>query len=184
MTDDKKDMDKQEEKEEEIVEEEVREEQSSEDHNEKIEALEEEKKELQDKLLRQAAETENVRNRNIKLVQEARDYAVFNFAKDMIMVRDNLQRALEHIPDDLDDKAKNIIEGVKMTSDSLGEALKKNSIDAIEPKAGDKFDYNLHCAISQQNSEEFGSGSIISVMQCGYKIKDRLIRAASVVVAK
>ena len=149
-----------------------------------IEKLLAERQELKDRLLRQMAENENVRTRNLKSVQETRDYAILGFAKDMISIMDNLSRALEHVPEELDDATKNIIDGVKMTHQELVNAFKKNNIDIIAPKAGDKFDYNVHCAISQQEAEGKESGVILSVMQQGYKIKDRLIRAASVVVSK
>ncbi|MGC0371927.1 MAG: hypothetical protein DGJ47_000628 [Rickettsiaceae bacterium] len=153
-------------------------------HEEIIEALTQENQEFRDKLVRQMAETENVRNRNIKTIQETRDYAILGFAKDLVSVMDNLSRALEHIPSEINEDAKNVIEGIKMTQNELNEAFKKNNIEQILPKAGDKFDYNLHCAISQIETDEVESGKIVNIMQNGYKIKDRLLRAASVIVAK
>lgn len=160
------------------------EQENSSDEIEKIQSLSDENKDLQDKLLRQMAETENVRTRSIKTLQETRDYAIFGFAKDLVPVMDNLSRALEHLPKDLDKNTKSIVEGIKMTHGELFNVFKKNHIDLILPKEGEKFDYNFHCAISQQEIEGKKSGTIISVMQSGYKIKDRLIRAASVVVSK
>lgn len=139
---------------------------------------------LQDKLLRQLAESENVRTRSAKLIEEAREYAIFEFTKDLIPVIDNLQRALEHLPKDLDPDAQNVVEGVKMTKEQLESAFKKHHLESITPQSGDKFDYNIHHAISQVMTEEFSPGSIVNTMQAGYKIKDRLIRPAAVTVAK
>lgn len=139
---------------------------------------------LQDKLLRQLAESENIRTRSAKLIEEAREYAIFEFTKDLIPVIDNLQRALEHLPKDLDPEAQNVVEGVKMTKEQLEAAFKKHHLESITPQSGDKFDYNIHHAISQVMTEEFSPGSIVNTMQAGYKIKDRLIRPAAVAVAK
>ena len=139
---------------------------------------------LQDKLLRQLAESENVRTRSAKLIEEAREYAIFEFTKDLIPVIDNLQRALEHLPQDLDPDAQNVVEGVKMTKEQLESAFKKHHLESITPQSGDKFDYNIHHAISQVMTEEFSPGSIVNTMQAGYKIKDRLIRPAAVTVVK
>jgi len=139
---------------------------------------------LQDKLLRQLAESENIRTRSTKLVEEAREYAIFGFTKDLMPVMDNLQRTLEHLPKDLNDETQNVIEGIKMTKDQLESAFEKHHLESIAPQSGDKFDYNRHHAISQIMTDEFGAGSIVNTMQVGYKIKDRLIRPAAVTVAK
>ncbi|MDP5109817.1 MAG: nucleotide exchange factor GrpE, partial [Rickettsiaceae bacterium] len=119
---------------------------------------------LQDKLLRQLAESENVRTRSAKLIEEAREYAIFEFTKDLIPVIDNLQRALEHLPKDLDPDVQNVVEGVKMTKEQLESAFKKHHLESITPQSGDKFDYNIHHAISQVMTEEFSPGSIVNTM--------------------
>ncbi|PCJ29571.1 MAG: nucleotide exchange factor GrpE [Rickettsiales bacterium] len=139
---------------------------------------------LKDKVLRGLAESENIRTRAAKSSQEAREYAIFSFAKDLVPVIDNLSRALEHLPENLSDDTKNIVEGVKMTKQELESAFKKHSLDSISPHSGDKFDYNLHHAISQIVTEDQEEGTIVNTMQMGYKIKNRLIRPAAVVVAK
>lgn len=154
------------------------------DPQEIIENLTQQIEVLQDKLLRQLAESENIRTRSAKLVEEAREYAIFDFTKDLMPVMDNLQRALEHIPENLDSEAQNVVEGVKMTKSQLESAFKKHHLESIAPQSGDKFDYNMHHAISQIMTEEFAAGSIVNTMQVGYKIKDRLIRPAAVTVAK
>ncbi|KAJ6644880.1 Protein GrpE [Pseudolycoriella hygida] len=139
---------------------------------------------LQDTLLRTVAESENTRKRLEKAVTEARDYAIFSFAKDLLTVNDNLSRALEHKPKNLNDEVVNVITGVEMTKNELESILKKHGLETLEPRIGDKFDYNIHHAISQVISDEHEQDSIISVMQLGYKIKDRLLRPATVQVTK
>ncbi len=168
---------------------------TSEEENEEVEgqeisleelvlSLKEQNEDMQDKLLRQMAESENIRTRSQKSLTEAREYAIFAFAKDLVSVMDNLSMALAHLPEEMDDKTKNVIEGVKMTKSELASVFFKNALEIIEPKTGDKFDYNLHHAISQVESADHAAGQIVGSMQAGYKIKDRLIRPASVAVAK
>ncbi len=139
---------------------------------------------IQDKLLRSIAESENTRHRMNKKVEEARDYAVVSFVKDLVPVIDNFSRVLLHVPEHLDADTKVIIEGVSMTRDALLAVLQKHGIESIEPIEGESFDYNHHHAISQVVTDIHKEGSIVSTMQVGYKIKDRLIRPASVAVAK
>ena len=149
-----------------------------------IKNLQEQVNELQDKLLRQLAEVENIRTRSTKMVDEARDYSIFGFAKDIVPIMDNLSRALEHIPENLDPSALNVIEGVKMTQSELASAFKKHALELINPQAGEKFDYHSHHAISQIVTDNQEPGTIVHTMQVGYKIKDRLIRPATVAVSK
>lgn len=149
-----------------------------------IKNLQEQVSELQDKLLRQLAEVENIRTRSAKMIDEARDYSISGFAKDMVSVMDNLSRALEHVPENLDTSALNVIEGVKMTQNELISVFKKHALESINPQVGEKFDYHSHHAISQVVTDKQEPGTIVQTMQVGYKIKDRLIRAASVAVAK
>ena len=139
---------------------------------------------LQDKLLRQMAEAENIRARSNKMIDEAKDYSILGFAKDMVPIMDNLSRALEHIPENLDASALNVIEGVKMTQNELNNVFQKNALEIINPQVGEKFDYHFHHAISQIVTAEQEPGTIVNTMQVGYKIKDRLIRPAAVAVSK
>lgn len=149
-----------------------------------IEDLSEQIKILQDKLLRQLAESENIRSRSTKLADEARDYAVFGFSKDLVPVMDNLSRALEHLPKNPDDDVKNVVEGIKMTKKEFESVFEKHSLVSILPQPGDKFDYHSHHAISQVMTDKYKEGTIVDTMQVGYRIKDRLIRPATVTVAK
>ena len=149
-----------------------------------VDDLKKQIEELQDKLLRQLAESENIRTRATKQVEEVKNYAVFDFSRDLISVMDNLSRALDHLPENLSNDVKNIVAGIEMTKSELESVFKKHKLESIAPHSGDKFDYHLHHAISQVVTEECKSGSIVTTMQNGYKIKDRLIRPASVTVAK
>ncbi len=139
---------------------------------------------LQDKLFRTVAESENTRKRLEKTILETREYAIFSFAKDLLTVNDNLCRALEHKPQNIGEEMANILTGVEMTKNELVNMLKKHGLEPIEPTLGSKFDYNIHHAISQIESDEYEQDSIIAVMQTGYKIKDRLLRPAVVQVTK
>lgn len=139
---------------------------------------------LKDKLMRTAAEMENMRRRYEKQIEDVREYSVSSFAKDLMSVMDNFSRALSHKPEAENDAVKNFIIGVEMTESELMNIFKKHGVEVITPKLGDKFDYNLHHAISQIPSEEHPEGVVLSSMQSGYKIKERLLRPASVAVSK
>lgn len=139
---------------------------------------------LRDKLLRAVAESENVRRRAEKEKTDAANYAVTTFARDMLAVGDNLHRALEALPNDaeLSDNVKNSIDGVRMTDRELHNIFERHGIKKIDPK-GELFDHNLHQAMFEAPTED-PNGTIIQVMQVGYKIKDRLLRPAMVGVSK
>jgi len=139
---------------------------------------------LEDKSLRALAEAENVRIRCNKQIDEARTYAVFNFAKDLIAVMDNLSRAIEYAPKEENEQLSGVIDGVIMTRNELESVFNKNGLQSIKPSPGEKFDYNLHSAISQIVTDEYDQDNIVNIMQVGYKIKDRLLRPAVVTVAK
>ena len=119
-----------------------------------------------------------------KKVEEARDFSIVGFAKDLLPVIDNFSRALSHVPENINNDTKIIIDGVSMIKDELISIFKKHGIESIEPKEGEGFDYNHHHAISQVVTDQYEEGTIVTTMQVGYKIKDRLIRPASVAVAK
>jgi molecular chaperone GrpE len=173
---------------EEIIEEEVKQSPNSENEIDDSEAvidnLNEQIAVLQDKLLRQMAESENIRSRCVKLTEEAREYANFGFSKDLVPIIDHLSKALEHMPKNLDAEMQNVVDGIKMTKAEFKSVFKKHSLESIEPHPGDKFDYHNHHAISQIVTDEYKEGTIIDTMQIGYKIKNRLIRPAAVIVAK
>ncbi|XVN43590.1 MAG: nucleotide exchange factor GrpE [Candidatus Rickettsia vulgarisii] len=154
------------------------------DQLQEIVNLKEQNELLQDKLLRTVAESENLKKRLEKTIADTREYAIFSFAKDLLAVNDNLIMALDHKPKNIDGEVANIVTGIEMTKSELSNIFAKHGLETIAPKLGEKFDYNIHHAVSQIISEEYEQDSIISVMQLGYKIKDRLLRPAMVQVAK
>jgi molecular chaperone GrpE len=139
---------------------------------------------LRDQLLRAVAETQNVRRRADKEKIDAANYSVTKFARDMLAVGDNFSRALEALPEgtEIPDDVKPFIEGVEMTDRELQNIFERHGIKKIAPK-GDAFDHNLHQAMFEAPTED-PDGTIIQVMQVGYKIKDRLLRPAMVGVSK
>lgn len=149
-----------------------------------ISNLQEQNAILQDKLLRTIAESENLKKRLEKTITDTREYAIFSFAKDLLAVNDNLIMALDHKPKIIEGEVANIVTGIEMTKSELANIFVKHGLETIAPKLGEKFDYNIHHAVSQIESEEYQQDSIISVMQLGYKIKDRLLRPAMVQVTK
>jgi molecular chaperone GrpE len=139
-----------------------------------------------DKLLRALAETENQRRRAQREREDASKYAAANFAKDMLDVADNFRRALASIdPNSLqDERAKALIEGVAATERALLAAFDRHGIKRIEPEIGERFDPNLHEAMFEVPNTGKPGGSIVQVVQAGYRMHDRLLRPAMVGVAK
>lgn len=149
-----------------------------------LSVAEDEINDLRDKLLRAVAETENVRRRSEKEKSDAANYAVTKFARDILAVGDNLSRAMEAMPEDTEipEDIRNMIEGVKMTERELHNIFERHGIQKIDPK-GEKFDHNLHQAMFEAPTDD-PDGTVIQVMQVGYRIKDRLLRPAMVGVSK
>src|SRR6185437_3627054 len=126
--------------------------------------------ETKDKLLRALAETENLRRRAER--EDASKYAAANFAKDMLDVADNFRRALASIdPASLqDERAKALIEGVAATERALLAAFERHGIKRIEPEIGERFDPNLHEAMFEVPGTGKPGGSIVQVVQTGYRM--------------
>ena len=141
---------------------------------------------LKDQLLRALADAENARRRARKDVEEARTYAVSRFAQDLLGVADNLGRALDSIPAekrDSDEAVKAIADGVEMTAREFEAVLGRHGIAKIDP-LGEKFDYNLHQALFETADTDQPDGTVVKVLQTGYRIGERLLREAMVGVAK
>lgn len=141
---------------------------------------------LKDQLLRALAEIENARRRARKDVADARAYAISRFAQDLLGVADNLGRALESIPEERraeDEAVKAIADGIEMTARELESVLGRHGITRIDP-LGEAFDYNLHQALFETADTDKPDGTVVQVAQVGYRIGDRLLRAAMVGVAK
>ena len=141
---------------------------------------------LKDQLLRALADAENARRRAKKDVEEARAYAISRFAQDLLGVGDNLSRALDSIPAERresDEAVKAIAEGIEMTAREFEAALGRHGITKIDP-LGEKFDYNLHQALFETDQTDQPDGTVVQVLQTGYRIGERLLREAMVGVAK
>ena len=152
-----------------------------------IEELATEAADLKDRLLRTMAELENVRRRAERDREEARKYAVTSFARDMLAVGDNMQRAVQSLGEDAragaDDTLKSLIEGVEMTEREMLNVFERHGITKVEPK-GEKFDPNFHQAMFEVENPDVAAGSVIEVVAPGYTIGDRVLRPAMVGVAR
>jgi molecular chaperone GrpE len=152
-----------------------------------LEALTREAAEAKDKMLRTLAEMENLRRRTSKEVADARSYGIAAFARDVLDIADNLQRALDAVPADAraaaDPGLKALIEGVELTERSLHATLEKNGVRKFDP-SGEKFDPNFQQAMFEVPDPSVPAGTVVQVAQAGYTIGDRVLRPALVGVAK
>ena len=151
------------------------------------EALAKEAADARDKMLRTLAEMENLRKRTSREVADARTYGITGFARDVLDIADNLQRALDAVPAEAranaDPGLKALIEGVELTERSLLNALEKNGVKKFDP-AGGKFDPNFQQAMFEVPDPSVPAGTVVQVMQSGYMIGERVLRPALVAVAK
>ena len=143
-------------------------------------------KELKDQLLRSLAESENLRKRTIKEIADAKKYSHIYFIRDLVSSVDNLQRALEAVPDDksqLSEPIKNLVIGLEIVEKEILNTFEKHSLKQINP-LGEKFDYNLHQAMFEVPTNEKEPGYVVEVSQKGYILHDRLVRPAMVGISK
>ena len=131
------------------------------------------------------AETQNVRRRLEKDVADARAYAATGFARDILVVSDNLSRALDSIPQELreDEKLKNLVAGIEATAREIDKVFGQHGISRIAA-TGLPLDPNQHQAMLEVPSAEAAPGTVLQELQAGYMIRDRLLRPAMVAVAK
>jgi molecular chaperone GrpE len=150
-------------------------------------ALEREHAEMKDRLLRTLAEMENLRKRTEREIADSRLYSVASFARDVLVVADNMHRALEAVTPELRTSAqagaKALVDGVELTERELLKALEKNGVRQFTPQ-GEKFDPNLHQAMFEMPDTTVPAGSVVQVVQPGYMIGDRVLRPALVGVSK
>ncbi|MBT5559214.1 MAG: nucleotide exchange factor GrpE [Proteobacteria bacterium] len=152
---------------------------------ERVAALEHQVAELKDQYVRAHAETENIRKRAANEVTAGRKFAIEGFAKDILNVRDSLGLASSvEIAEDQSDAVAKMGEGLELTLRQLDGVLERFGVKAIDVEVGDKLDPESHQAMSMIEDGEIASGCIITVIQPGYKLHDRLLRPAMVVVAK
>ena len=140
-----------------------------------------------DQLLRTLAELENTRRRAERDRGDALKYGAMSFARDMLSVADNMQRALKAVEDvddgDMSDAAKAMLEGVAATERDLQASLQRHKVMPINPM-GEKFDPNQHEALFEAPGTGQPSGTVIEVVEIGYMIEERLLRPAKVGLAK
>jgi len=154
-----------------------------EDPGTRIAALEAERDELKDRVLRVYAEMENLRKRAERDVKDAQAYAGTKLARDLLGVHDNLGRALEATDDAVREVAGPLVEGVELTHRELLSAFQKHSIEPVTPEIGAKFDPKLHEAMFEAPVADAKPGTVIQVMEKGFTISGRLLRPARVGVA-
>ena len=143
-------------------------------------------KDTEDKLLRSLAENDNLRKRHDKEIEDNSKYAIKNLSYSLLNVADNLQRALESIPNSeasgLDDNViKNLVIGIKAVEKELIDSLEKHGVKRFD-SINQKFNPDVHQAVSKVHNEKV-DGTIVEEMQKGFKIGDRLLRPAMVVVS-
>lgn len=143
--------------------------------------------EWKDRLLRTLADMENLRKRTAREVTDARVYGVAAFARDLLGVADNMRRALETVTPAMRESGepgvKAFIEGMELTERELEKALEKNGVRRFDPR-GEKFDPNFHQAMFEIPNPSVPAGSIVEVVQPGYKLGERVLRPALVGVSK
>ena len=141
-------------------------------------------KDLEDQLLRSLADNENLRKRHEKEIQDSIKYSTKNFAYSLLSVVDNFQRAFNSIPKDLenDNVFKNLIIGINAVEKELHDTFEKNGVKMFN-SLNEKFNPDLHQAISKIHNEKVPDGRIVEEMQKGFMIGDRLLRPAMVVVS-
>lgn len=152
-----------------------------------VEALTKEVADAKDRMLRTLAEMENLRKRTQREVTDARTYGITAFARDVLDIADNLQRALDAVPVEAREAAdaglKALIEGVELTERSLHKTLEKNGVQKLDP-LGEKFNPNFHQAMYEVPDSSVPAGTVVQVVQGGYTIGERVLRPALVAVAK
>ena len=136
-----------------------------------------------DRAMRAAAEADNVRRRTETQMNDARAFAIQRFAKDLLGVADNLERALQAAPKNADAGEAGLVTGLELTQKSLLQAFETNGLKRVAPGPGESFDPHLHQAMMEQPSAEVPGGSVLQTMQAGYELFGRTLRPAMVVVA-
>jgi molecular chaperone GrpE len=143
--------------------------------------------EYKDKLLRVLAEMENLRRRTAREIADTRAYGISAFARDILAVADNMDRALQALDVELREKAdagiKALLDGVELTERELHKVLEKHGVKKFEP-VGEKFDPNLHQAMFEIPDPTLPAGTVAQVVQPGYMIGERMLRPALVGIAK
>ena len=155
------------------------------EEHDRVAELEAQLAESNSKILYAAAEIQNVRKRLEQEKVQAAAYAAAQFARDMLAIKDHLERALAAVTDELraDATAANFLAGIEATARELEAAFQRNGITRVK-SVGEALDPNKHQAMMEIPSADARPGTIVEEMQPGYVLKDRLLRPALVGVAK
>ena len=147
--------------------------------------LNEEISDLKDQRLRAIAELENFRKRAEKDQSDALKYGVANFAKEIINIKDNIERAQSSISDEVktNEAVKSVVEGLDLIAQATVSTFEKIGIKKVE-SINQKFDHNLHQAMMEIEKDEMEPGTIVQEILPGYTLHDRLLRPAMVGVSK
>ena len=139
--------------------------------------------EQQDSVLRAQAEVQNMRRRCEQDVEKAHKFALERFSSDLLPVMDNLERALQAVPDAKDESVSGLYEGVELTLKGFLETLTKHSLEQLDPE-GEPFDPQQHEAMSMVENDQVEPNTVLTVVQKGYVLNGRVIRPAMVMVSK
>jgi len=153
--------------------------------HDRVAELEKQLEEANAKVLYAAADTQNVRRRLEQELQQAKNYAAASFARDMIAIKDHLDRALAAVGDDLraDKTASQFLAGIESTARELESVFARHGISRVK-SVGESLDPHRHQAMLEMPTDDAEPGTIVEEMQPGYMMKDRLLRPALVAVAK
>lgn len=149
-------------------------------------SAEERVRELEESLKRAVAEQENLRKRMEREKADTARYAIANFAREVLGIADNIERAIDAVPKDAaanDQALKTFLEGIEVTERELHKAMERHGIAKLNPE-GEKFDPNFHQAMFEIPTTEMPSGMVMQVVQPGYLLEDRVLRPAMVGVSK
>ncbi len=141
---------------------------------------------LTDRLLRAHAEMDNIRKRGEREREDTAKYAISKFARDVVAVADNFERAVQAVPAgaaEEDSALKALVEGVNMTERELLNVFERHGVRRINPR-GEAFNPHQHQAMMEMENAEVAPGTVLEVYQPGYVIEDRVLRPAMVVVSK
>jgi molecular chaperone GrpE len=145
--------------------------------------LESEKAQLEERLVRLQADFENHRKRTLREKQEALSYGHENVVKDVLGVVDNLDRAIEHARASSGADFEGMLQGIELVRRELLAVLAKHGVSPIEAE-GEGFDPNIHEALAQTEDAKVPAGRVARMLQKGYRLRDRLLRPARVMVSK
>jgi molecular chaperone GrpE len=148
-----------------------------------LDAVIAERDEWKDRALRVAAEMENLKRRSETQQNDARAFAIQRFAKDLLGVADNLERALMAAPKESEGATAGLVTGLELTQKALLQAFDTNGLKRVAPGPGEAFNPHLHQAMMEQPSDTVPGGTVIQTMQSGFELFGRTVRPAMVVVA-